>query len=343
MVCIGLEATFNAKELALAPSVFFGAMTTSQARPRRVARVNDNQRDTRRFALVSDERPKLREGPRKPFVALSLSHRNPLSNALKVFERDCPLLNECFVDDMTTNVVVHPSLVTRLFLADALQVPLGRFGAAGLKPLPKPLKTAAALLDACARVRLAVAVYRQLNYSEVNTENVLRVNRRGRRQLHRDVQVERAVPQNEVGLPSGTVKPRRLVRTVAHGDKFAPFQAHERNLRQALEGHDARVVDHRPVQVKPDVYPPVSLVGFYGLRNGAYRHLAGQAKLGAQGSVDERLERNLVGEPLLVGDIGDVLTATIERLHSFQQCLVLLLCRFQLDDDNLFHSKVIIP
>ena len=172
---IGLEATFNTKERALATTVLFGAITTSNARPRCVARVNDYHRDARRFALVGHKRPQLCEGPRKPFVALSPSHRNPLTDALKVFQRDCPLLNECFVDEMTTDVMIDPPLIAGLFLPDALQVPFGRLGTAGLKPLTEPLEAAATLPDARARVHIAVAVYSELDDTQVNAQNVLNV------------------------------------------------------------------------------------------------------------------------------------------------------------------------
>ena len=91
--------------------------------------------------------------------------------------------------------MIDPPLIARHFLPNTLQGPLGRLGTAGLKSLPKTLKTAAALLDACARVRLSVAVYRKLHDAQVNAENVLCINRRGGRQVNRNVQIECAVPE----------------------------------------------------------------------------------------------------------------------------------------------------
>jgi hypothetical protein len=172
MVCIGLEATFNTKELALATTVFFGTMAASKTSSACIARVNDYQRDARRFALVSDERPKLCEGPRKSFVALSLSHRDPLIDEREFFNRDCPLLNKCLVYEMVTDVMVDPPLITRLFLPNAFQVSLGVLRAAGLQSFAKPLVTAATLLDARLRARLAIAIIGELNDAQVNAKNV---------------------------------------------------------------------------------------------------------------------------------------------------------------------------
>ena len=95
---------------------------------------------------------------------------------------------------MTANIMVDPPLIARHFLPNTLQGPLGRLGTAGLKSLPKTLKTAA-LLDTCPRVRLSVAVYRKLHDAQVNAENVLCINRRGGRQVNRNVQIECAVPE----------------------------------------------------------------------------------------------------------------------------------------------------
>ena len=310
MIRIGLEATSFAKELALATTVFFGTMTTGKTGSTCVSGINDVQRNPCGFALVRQKLTKLCKSPRKPFVALSLSYRFlcSLPDSTQVFEAQCLLLNECFADEMTTNVVVGPPLVARLLLPDALQVPLGRLGTAGLKPLPKTLKTTATLLDACACVGFAVTVYGELNNAEVNAQNVLRVYGRSRRHIHCNVQEKRAVPQDEVSLSFGPVKTCRLVCTVAYRDEFAPHKAHERNLRQALKGHDARVVDHTAVPVKLDVNAPVALVGFHGFGNGAYRHLRRQAELGTKSAIDKRLQGNLVGKPLFVSNIGGILT-----------------------------------
>ena len=78
------------------------------------------------------------------------------------------------------------------------------------------------------RVHFAVAVTGKLHDAQVNAENVLGLNGWRGRQVHRNIQVERAVPQNEVGLPFGAVEPRRLVRAVAHRDRFAPVKTHKR-------------------------------------------------------------------------------------------------------------------
>jgi hypothetical protein len=323
----------------LATTVFFGAMTAGRASPACIARVNDVQANARRFALVRQELTQLGEGPRKPLVTLGLSYHflRSFPDMCQVFDCQCLLPNESLLNKMFADAVVHITLIPRLAATEPLQVPLGRLGSRLLQTCPKTAMLTATLLNALTSMRLTVAVHSELDDAQVNTQNVRRVYGRGRRHLHRNVQREHAVPKNKVCLPLGAVNSRRLIRAVAHGNKFTPVQAHKRYLRQSLERHDARVIDHRPVNVKLDVNALVSLVGFHRLRNSAYRHLAGQSEL------DKRLERDLVGKSLFISDIGGILTAAIERLHCVQHDLVLRLRRLQLDDDDLFHSRAIIP
>ena len=224
---MGLEATFNAKELALATTVFFGAMTTGHTGSTGVSGVNDIQADACRFTLVRQKLTQLMERPREPLVTLVLSHRNSLTNTYKVFDCDCPLTSESLLNKMLADAMVHITLIPRLAAAVAPKVLLSGFRPRLLQPRPKTRKLTAALLDAFTCVCLAVAVHGKLYYAEVNSKNVLRVNRRGRRQVNRDVQVKDAVPKNEVCLPFGPVKPRRLVRAIAHRNEFASAQAHK--------------------------------------------------------------------------------------------------------------------
>lgn len=132
--------------------------------------------------------------PREPFVTLVLSHRDSLTNTCKVFDCDCPLTNEALLNKIFADAVVYITLIPRLAATVAPKALLSRLGSCLLQACPKASELAATLLDTRARVRLSVAVHRQLNYAEVNAENVLCVNGRRRWQVNRNIQVERAVP-----------------------------------------------------------------------------------------------------------------------------------------------------
>jgi hypothetical protein len=150
-------------------------------------------------------------------------------------------------------------------------------------------------LDRFARILVPGRVGGDLHDTEVDTEKAVCFNRGGGGHVDADIQVEDAVPEDEVGLPLLHGKSGRLVGSVAHRQQNATADGQERNVPGIPDIQDPLVVNHRAVRVEGRLNVLVALVRFTCLADAAYCPLRGEFELFTQACVDEGLEGDLVG------------------------------------------------
>lgn len=197
---VGLEPTQNALELALALPVLLVDVSTREASPGGVPRIDDHDLHSSLQCLVGNELAHLMKRPPHVHRTLSLPNGYPVADAVEVFQGDATrgalsLANECLAD-----AVILDETKTGLLARELLQVTLGRLGVGALEPMAETGVSLSNGLDLGTGVVLPVAVGGQVANAEVDTEPAFGVNRRSFRNLHGDVEVELPLAGHEVRL-----------------------------------------------------------------------------------------------------------------------------------------------
>lgn len=176
---MGREATLTTQEITLARTVLLGAMPTSRTGARGVRRIDEQHRNPGSLRFIGYQLSQLVECPGQPFVTLALSDRAALVDISQLFQRECLVAAPCFVNQLFADVMVHPRHKPGLFATDFLQMPLRRLRAFVLKALSQPQEPAAALADLLARIGIALTVDGDIDDTQVNSENIPALLRRG--------------------------------------------------------------------------------------------------------------------------------------------------------------------
>src|SRR6516165_5592370 len=85
-ISVGVVPASEAGELSLTAPIPFVHIATTVAGPTRVARIDEDQRDTRPLCLIDQEVPQLSETPIVLLAALPGPNRDPVADVRQVFQ-----------------------------------------------------------------------------------------------------------------------------------------------------------------------------------------------------------------------------------------------------------------
>src|SRR5205823_14674992 len=122
-----------------------------------------------------DKASELVESPRMPFVAISSTNRDPLSDACQVFKSDCLASTNSLMYQGFADNVVGVLLKTFLSSAHVFQASFRRARSDLLQRLATFLIAHAYFMNFCTTEGLTLAISSKIDYSEVYSESIRRL------------------------------------------------------------------------------------------------------------------------------------------------------------------------
>ena len=293
---IGGEPTVHAFESVPSLAVAFGHMPASRTAPAGVSGIHELDRDAVKPALVSDFGLQVRKRPGVQDAPLSLGSPYPTTDALEVF-KGYPAAGAFGLGaNLFRNDVVLMMYETGFTPSEALQNPLGRTSAFGLKALALPPTS---FPDSGDRFRLTVSsalrIRSNIDEAQVHTQPILtrRCFRLG--EADSDKQVKRTIPENQIRFAP-------IVREHLE----LPLPTDKRNAQstgQAPNAYDrlsqvprkqSSVIRKRAQRAKLPLYRPVQFIGVNDFSVGSNNHLRCDfRKCSPAGVVHQSMQGNL--------------------------------------------------
>lgn len=265
-------------EHGLTVTVGLLTVATLRARATRVPRVDWHDWYAGLSCFVFDEAPQLPEGPAALPVALATANRDPRADVRQVFDCNPSLRVLSGPNDPFTDHVIVVTPEAGLPSRERLQAFRGAATASALQTPAISMVASTDALDGLSSVVPAVRVGRQIHDPEVDPEEVGGLNGRALRQVNTGIEIEHAVPKDEIDLTFDAVEPLALVLAVDHRDADATRQGHQADLRGRLDAQDPLVVCDRAIWPEDGTAGVVALEGFSRLPDGAHGQLCRQAE-----------------------------------------------------------------
>jgi len=176
-----------------------------------------------------------------------------------------------------------------------LKMLLGAFRTTLLKPAFKCVRFGSGVLDLFPGMYFPIAIYSQVLDTKINTENPGGIVRRSFGNFDHDTEIEDALDQDQISLPSDPIKTRLLIFSDPDRDSLPALERYQRHFFKALPGQDTLIIDYGPIKPKLWFDRFVSLVGFADFRNGSNSKLRGESELFSDWIVNSFVDLNLVG------------------------------------------------
>ncbi len=303
-----------------------------------VSRVNKDHRNTGNLGFVVYEHSEQSKIPGMQAATLSLSNRNSVSNALKIFKCNRPQSVFGLRNKLLGNAMVNILGESSRPAGKLLQVALGRFGSFGLKPGFQRIKSLSGLADLLTGMHFSIRIDSKVLDAEVNSKGSFRVVRSLFVNLYNYAKVEDSVNQDQISLSSDSVKPCFLVFSEFNGNGLSALQRDQRNFLKSFPGEDTLIIDDSTIKTELWLNGLVSLVGFADLGNGPNRKLGGKTKLISNWIVNRLVDLNLVGTMQSKNSLCYVVARLVKPLHCFAEHLMLLRGGTELNHQGLKHS-----
>jgi len=340
---IGGEPTVHAFESVPSLAIAFGYMPASRTAPAGVSGIHELDRDAVKPALVSDFGLQVRKRPGVQDAPLSLGSPYPTTDALEVF-KGYPAAGAFGLGaNLFRNYVVLMMYEAGFTPSEALQNPLGRTSAFGLKALPLPPTSFPDAGDLFGlTVRSALRISRDIDEAQVHPQPIL--TRRGFRlgEADSDKQVKRTIPENQIRFASVVKEHLELPLPTDEGNAQSTGQAPNAYDRLGqVPRKQSSVIGKRGQVAKLPLYLPVQSIGVNDLSVGSNNHLRCELRKGfPAGVVNQSMQGNLrkaLGSP---SPFRNPVTGGILRNQRPFEDRGLCGIRQQLDLDRKSHDPV---
>ena len=214
----------------------------------------------------------------------------------------------------------------------------GRFAALLLQGSTQLQEALARVFYLLTRESVAVTISGEIHDAQIHTQRSFWLLCWRGRHIEGYRQKEDATLIHQVGLPLDGLKAGLLIAANAERNQHTPSERHQRDLRQALKGHDALIIDNRAFRTKRRLDVLITLVGFAHFGDGADSQLRRKAKLSAQAGIDVLLKCKLVSALEGESDLCHHVAGGIEGVHRVQEGTMLLWRWGKLQKHRLFHA-----
>jgi hypothetical protein len=171
MVCQSSETAGHTGELFLRLAVAFVNTTALWASPRSILGINFQDRNPRQLCLVQDELLKLIKGPAMQRSPLRLSNRYPLTDAFERLNGNRTRGALSLGYKALANYMVGVFGKAFLLAGQSLETTLGRLGAFLLEFFSETAVSVSNVVNMPSRENLTVTVGRNVDNTQVNTQN----------------------------------------------------------------------------------------------------------------------------------------------------------------------------
>jgi len=333
----GVSALSTAKRVAFCP-IGFLAVPTFGARSACVSRVYRDHADPSSSRLVGHELSELVERPIRQSGTLRLVGLNPFPDALQVFKGNHGTGAFSVSDQALGNLVVYILLISSL-------TPLKRTELSFCGTSPFALQIAAAVsIDAAlsfycfAAVAGAVAVHGDIHDTEINAENVGRLNHVGVVYVAHASDIEFPAHEHEINFTSSVFQQLALIVAGDARDLDAPADRPDRDGGIVQEPEDTVVVRLSSMLTEMPLNLGVGLIGVRYLGNAANRDLRGKPELIPYRRVGQLVERKLLERFRLPGEGGHEIARLIRPLNGLLEQFVLFGRRQQFHVGDKLHA-----
>ena len=291
------EATPLTTERIASGTIGTRDVTAVRTTLRRIARINQLNGNTEQRAFIRHERTQLVEAPVAVSRSLGLANRSPLGDAIEVFKGDTKIVPLGLRDESFADAVVRVFLKAGLASRQLFEPALGALGADRLENLaalfvPPPLG-----LHLSAREGVTIGVYREVDHAEVHPQPSLGIVRRRRLDVADLMQVELAVPVDQISLSLKGIKHQALTLSALVRDMQAPLNRPDGHLLAVgVPTEDALVVGDRAVGFEGARTFMVELVGIADIGDSSHDNLGGQVRKRGAGFVVGQLVQSVLPE-----------------------------------------------
>lgn len=320
VVGVRSKAASGTGELRLRATVRLVDVAALRARPARVARVHGHESHARERGLVCDERAQLEERPRVQRHALSLTNRNPVSDALEILKGDASSGVFGFAYDRLANHMICVGVEAFLSSTKLSEVAPGALGAGRLQGRTKLGDARTVGEDGFAGMRLPVRIEGKVTNSEVDAEPAIGLNGRAVRHVNGYEQEKLTLAINQVGLTADTLESSAVVGANGARHNEPPVERQEAHaVEPVLEAVEALVV--RDSAMGPEGAAPalVATIDLADLADGPHGMLCRQAEEVSHLPVVEPLQSELVCRPKLEGPLGEPVACFVHANHRGKQ------------------------
>lgn len=293
---IGGEPTVHAFESVPSLAIAFGYMPASRTAPAGVSRIHELDRDAVKPALVSDFGLQVRKRPGVQDAPLRLGSPYPTTDALEVFKGYRAAGAFGLGANLFRNYVVLVMDEASFTPAEALQNPLGRTSAFGLKALALPPTSFPDSGDRFGlTVSSAIRIRSNIDEAQVHPQPILtrRCFRLG--EADSDKQVKRTISENQIRFASVAKEHLELPLPTDEGNAQSTGQAPNAydRLSQAPRKQSS-VIRKRAQRAKLPLYLSVQFIGVNDLSVGSNNHLRRKCRESSStGVVNQSMQGNL--------------------------------------------------
>jgi len=337
VICRSSEPALLTEKAIPVQSIPPGDMTATWTGAASIPWINKQDRYSCKSSLILNKATELVERPRVVYATLVSSNRYPFTDALQILEgytapgvlrlRDDPL------GDYMVNIGCKPVLSSTSFP----EKPLSRFCSLTLKPTPQLRISTPESVKMSTDVCVTISIYRGILDAEIHAQISLSFKGFRFRGVDSSCKVEYAVSEEEVCLPSDTVKSCLLVGAYLNWDYLSSLQSQDANPVKSFPAKDSGIVYHGAVGLELAKFRFISFECLGYLAYGPDCHLGAEPVLLSNSIVDDFLEPDLVGRLFVVGYLGYVVAGLVKSLHSFKKCLVLFWCWNQFNEKSQLH------
>jgi hypothetical protein len=308
-VGVRLVSAGDAAECRLAGPVLFGDVPASPAFPRRVARIDENERHSRQCGFVGDKHPQLVERPTVENHSLPAPNSYPVANPTQVFELDSACGAFSAGNDLLTDNVVDVAGKAGLPAREKFEPTLGRSGSLTLQLRTQPAVAIADALDLRTRVLSTVGIRGDVRDSKIDAKERGSLKQCRLWHIARGNEIERAILIDQVRLATLAHEQHELLPPASgEADVQPTIQAADRDGHPIhIPAKDAAIVGDGTMRAKGALRLPVELVSVGNLGDAAHRDLGRKSEVVAKTLVDQRLNAvaiELLRLPRLLGNPG---------------------------------------
>lgn len=293
---IGGEPTVHAFESAASLAVAFGYMPASRTAPAGVPGIHEPDRDAVKPALVCDFGLQVRKGPGVQDAPLSLRSPYPTKDALEVFKGYSAAGAFGLGTNLFRNYVVLMMHEAGFTPSEALQNPLGRTGAFGLKAFPLPPTSFPDSGDLLGlTISSALRICSNIDEAQVHPQPVLTPRGICLGEAYRDKQVKRTIPEYQIRFGSVVKEHPELPLPTNKGNAQSTGQAPNAHDRLSQVPRKQSSIVWKGAQgAKLPLYFSVRFIGVNDLSVGSNNHLRRELRKGSPaGVVNQSMQGNL--------------------------------------------------
>lgn len=309
-------------------AILLCAIAALGASPAGVSRVNSDQQNSEQFGLVLQETAQLRERPGMQNCSLLSPSRDPVTDALEVFNGDSASSAFSGGNDLLADVVINPRGESSLTSRKRFQSALGCSGVLALQLISQSTASITKALYGSSAMSVPVRVTSDISHTEVNSEEVGRGYWCFAREIHGAMQIKSFIAKYQIGLTFDPIEALCLVLPVEQRENHPLIgQCPKANSIDTTKSHNALVIGDSSVRFE---YRSLGfamlavLEVLYSFPDGAHCHLRGQAKTGAYLIVSQLLDARGAEDFGVKSQPSGERSGLVKPLHRQEQPLALL-------------------